>query len=217
MPAPTASDKIFMLAAKNRAKIITLFKVLYLTIAAIIILGVYSLLKNNSFAVFFYTLGVQSGQAAILVYIITTIPGITRRFKISHRLIQILMMFRRYIGILMYSLILNHYMMVSGTMLIFKQILPLPFPVFELFGIAAFTMLFLLFITSNDFSVKRLGIWWDRLHQLTYVIVWLIFAHVALQRLSIWTLLIGVTAVAQISSHLYVRMKMASISPSNAS
>ena len=46
------------------------------------------------------------------------------------------------------------------------------------FGLIALLILFLLFITSNDFSMKKLKRFWKILHRLVYLIPLLIFLHI---------------------------------------
>jgi DMSO/TMAO reductase YedYZ heme-binding membrane subunit len=200
-------NQVFIYCARHRAKIIDAFKILYGVLALLLLFGSYSAFQVDSNYLFYYSLARKCGEMGILVYILTTIPGITKRFHIRSPLIQILMMFRRYLGILMFTLITIHFMILRGVGLFFQGTKLSHFLVFEIVGLTAYILLLSLFLTSNDWSIKRLGIWWDRLHQLTYIVVWLIFLHVALQRFDIWALLIGVTAIAQASSHVYVILR----------
>lgn len=204
---PSIFDRLFILSVKNRSRIIFYFKIFYLFLLTWLFLAIRSTYSFDAHALFYYTAAISCGQVGIVVYMLTTIPGITRRFGISHRLIQILMMFRRYIGITMFLLVSIHFFVVKGVDIFFKGIIQIPPPLFQIASSFAYIMLFFMFVTSNDFSTKRLGSWWQKIHNLTYIIVWLIFIHVALQRLSIWTVLIGLTAIAQISSHLYFNYK----------
>jgi sulfoxide reductase heme-binding subunit YedZ len=55
------------------------------------------------------------------------------------------------------------------------------FSPFELAGVAAFTLLTPVFITSNEWSVRTLGRAWRTIHALVYLVIWLVFLHVALQ------------------------------------
>ena len=148
----------------------------------------------------------NSGEIAILFFIFSSIPGIVRRFGYFNKLVSILMIFRRYIGIATYLFVLIHSSFVRIVPWI-ARIFPLnPVEVYVMFGVAAHVLLFLLFITSNDLSINKLGIWWHRIHDLMYVIVWIIFLHVALVKISIWTILIGATAIAQAASFIKRRI-----------
>lgn len=82
------------------------------------------------------------------------------------------------------------------------------YPVFPMestivFGVLSNITLFLLFITSNDWSVKVMGNWWGKVHDLMYIVVWGIFLHLAFVGVGKWTILIGATAIAQLASHMY--------------
>ena len=200
------TDQLFSFSLRNKSRVIFIFKLLYCALFAFLILGSYAAYTLNSLYGFFYQTALWSGRSAIVLYMITTIPGITRRFGIHHKTIGILMLFRRYIGITMFILVLNHFMVVKGA-LMFKGIFDVSPPVFQIFGSLAFLCLIPMVMTSNDISVSKLGAWWGKIHTLTYIIVWFIFLHVALQRISIWSILIGITAIAQISSHLFSVLK----------
>lgn len=157
----------------------------------------------------FFANGKWFGQIALVLYILTTIPGIFRRFGKFYKPVSILMIFRRYIGIATFMFVFLHASIERFFWVLKGQMGLMPTEVFQLFGFGAFLILFSLFITSNDWSVKNMGKWWIWIHDLTYIVVWLIFAHVAFQRLSVWTVLIGVISIAQITSHVYARRKRA--------
>ncbi len=147
---------------------------------------------------------------SLIFYLITTIPGIARRFRIRNPLIQTIMIFRRYFGITMYLLVLIHFWFIRGIELIFIQNkLLLNQPLFEISGLIAYILLFFMFVTANDFSVGKLRKWWQRVQNLTYIIVWFIFMHLALQRISIWSIMAGIGAILQISSHIFYFYKKA--------
>lgn len=211
MNNPSIFDPLFIFCVKKRARIINFFKIIYLSLVALLFTGGWSIYRVDVHFGFFYNLAIKLGQIAILVYVLTTIPGITRRFGLQHRLIQILMIFRRHLGITMFLLVTIHFMWVKGIDIFFKQLIIIPPPLFQLMGTGAFMLLFFMFLTSNDFSVKRLGKWWNRIHSATYIIVWLIFLHVALQRLSIWSVLIGIDGIVQVSSWGFYWWKRKSI------
>ena len=197
-------DKSFSFATRNRAKIVTVFKILYFLLVTLLFIGGRSIYLRDGLSNSLYDLGESAGQLAIVFYILTAIPGIARRFGIKHKLISILMIYRRYIGISMFLFLLIHYWFLRGVDTLPHSLLQLPKPLFELMGFTAYLLTFPLFLTSNDFSVKLLGKFWRWVHKLTYLIVWFIFLHVFLQEISIWAILIGVTAIAQISSHIWL-------------
>lgn len=198
-------DVLFARVIKHRNLIVRAFKIFFLAQTAFLFIGGWSVYSQNQFYSDFYVLGRQSGEMGLVFFVLSSLPGIFRRFGIRSKLISILMIFRRYIGITCYLLVLIH----SGFMKIIPWIARnypvLPMETFVIFGVVAHILLFTLFVTSNDYSIRRFGVWWDRIHDLTYVIVWIIFMHVLLQGISIWSVFIGCTAAAQISSHVYAR------------
>lgn len=201
-------DAIFTTVLKNKTQIITAFKCFYWLILIIIVLGAYSIATNGSQMPFFYEIGVNAGRASIIFFAITLLPGMMRRFGITNKILTSIMTLRRYFGISVYMLALLHFMIVRFIFHVMQYGLMLPqLMLFEVMGFMALNMLFLLFLTSNNFSVAKLGIWWKRLHSLVYVIVWLIFLHVALMSISVWTILIGLTALAEVTSLIFAAYK----------
>ena len=196
----TEVQKLFSFCVHQRVPIIIFLDFISLSLAAYIISATF-------FAADFYALnysaGIWAGRLGIIIYIATLIPGILRRFKIHHPLGQMLMLFRRQTGVLSFMLVSLHGWFNKGLPLILKHRNLFPLPPFSVMGISAAILLFLLFITSNDTSVHKMGRWWERLHQLTYLIVWLVFLHVALIKLSVWSVLIGFFAVLEVVSFLY--------------
>lgn len=199
-------DKFYTFFIRHREQTISAFKIIYLLLIVILVVATQSTYLRQDTAITFYNLALTSGKAAIVVYIFTIIPGVAKRFGIRHKLISLLMIFRRYIGITMYMLVIFHFWIVKGVGVIFHGLSLFPIPLFVAMGATAATLLFFLFITSNDVMLSKLKIWWYRIHKLTYVAVWFIFLHVALQRISVWTVLIGLTAFVLLSSHVYSRI-----------
>lgn len=193
-------DTLYLWVIKRRNPIVNLFKVFFVIQILFLFVGSWSIYTKDSQWPLFYTLGRQSGDVAIVFFILASLPGIVRRFGKFNKLVSILMIFRRYIGISTYLFVLIHSSFVRLVPWIARIFPLLPLETFVLVGIAAHIMLFLLFVTSNDLSVRILGRGWHRIHNLIYIIVWIILFHVALQGFSIWTVLIGLTAIFQILS-----------------
>ncbi len=197
-------DQIFSFALKRRSQIIFIFKLVYLTQLVLLYLGIHSVLFPTDSQLFYYYLALNFGRAGLVFYTITLIPGIFRRFGIKHKLISIIMIFRRYFGIAMYLSILIHFFTIRGTrMFLTQNFAVLSRPTFEIMGIGALLLTLPMFLTSNDLSVKTLGVWWKWIHKLTYIIIWFIMLHVILQRVSLWSILISIVLITQIASFLY--------------
>ncbi len=198
-------DRLFAYIIPRKAKVIQLFKLVYLIQVAVLFWAGISFYSGFYHSVY-YQLGLYFGRIAVLLFIIILIPGMLKRFGITHKILALLMIFRRYIGISMYIFALSHFGLVKVLPNLSALHLPVPF-VFELWGSAALLVLFFLFITSNDFSVSRLGIWWYRIHRLIYIAMWLIFFHLAFQRISLWTILLGITVFSMMISFLVERIR----------
>lgn len=193
------TDKIFAYIVPRKGKIITGFKAVYFLISVFAFFAARSLYYQDGNASLFYGLGVNSGQAALVCYIITLIPGMMGRYGVRNKFLSLLTIFRRYVGILMYLFALMHSFLVRWVFFISTRIF-IPLVLFEIFGLTALTLLFFLFITSNEYSVVKLGKWWSRIHKLTYIAMGFIFLHVALQRVSIWSVAMGIIIVLEVGS-----------------
>ena len=202
MPSPT-----FISIVKKQKQITQFFYILFIVQILLTVIGMWSLYTGNSFAYTFVDIGYLFGKAAIVVYILTLIPGICRRLKFQAEPIALLMIFRRQVGILMYLLVFAHFWFLFGIDVLLSGSFPLPPQPQVIFGMLANYILFALAITSNDWATKKLGIWWNRLHKLTHIALWLIFAHVAFIDFSIWTVLMGGTGIVVLFSHLYPRLQ----------
>ena len=176
------------------------------------LIGAWTYLKSNRVDQFFYTIGVYFGRTAVLLLGIVVLPGILGRLAIDIKITRIITLFRRQLGILVFVLAFCHYQLVRGISIYTGQIPLSPRPIFEVMGTSALFLLFLLFLTSNNFSVKKLGSWWKRLHRLIYIAVWILVLHTGLQRISIWSLFIGIFAFFEIISLIsdYFRRRLTS-------
>lgn len=173
---------------------------------------------------FFLTVGERAeygknmGTLSLILFIITLIPSMIRRFGLSKEfslLIKLTLPVRRQFGILMFMTAFTHYlaMKVIPT-LQFK--LPPSLPDYQAFGLAAIILSLALFITSNNWSTRKLKSNWKKLHRLTYVIGWLIFGHVLLislrsgEGLSIQAIAIGIVMVLEMASLIKARVNVLS-------
>lgn len=119
------------------------------------------------------------GFLAMGGYILTLLPTNVRivfpQTKQAH-MPKWLLKNRRMIGILSFLLALGHgYLLVQKRYLDFLD--PYTFWVYVQ-GISTFIIFALLAITSNDWSIKRLKKNWKRLHNLTYLAMFLLTWHV---------------------------------------
>lgn len=201
----TYIDQLFRFFITKKQSIIFVFKLWFFVLTAILCIVVYIAYSENNYLPLAYFIGQNAGKLALLFYCITIVPGAFKRFGIKNKIIAILTIYRRYFGITMYLFLLMHYWVLNGVLVILKGVFINP-TLIQTYGLFALILLTPLFLTSNDFSLKTLGIWWYRLHKLTYVILFLIFFHVALQRISLWSILAGVAVFMELSSYIYSRV-----------
>lgn len=138
-----------------------------------------------------YELGHTLGEAAVILYVITLTPGIITRLQwfptLTQPISSIILPFRRHVGILMFLTAFVHlsFVMVFPYLAQYNFQLPSALPSFMLFewmGLLAWCCLFPMWLTSNDYSQKKLGRNWKVLHRITYIALLLIFFHLALQQ-----------------------------------
>lgn len=191
----------------NRQKISNvLHKTFYylLIVSWIVIFTSFFFIRNN-----LSVYGLEMGNWAIRFLWLASIPGILKRFRVTGILQDaqiVLMRSRRRLGDLMFTFALMHYM---WNRLFIYVVFGFPtldkIPLFESLGFIGLFILVPLFLTSNNFSVKFLKIWWSRIHRLVYLAMWLIAFHVALQGLVIESTITFTIAILQITSWIYYK------------
>ncbi len=181
---------------------------LYILIISWIIIFISFFFINENLRVY----GLEMGNWAIRFLWLASIPGILKRFKIAGFLQDfqiVLMKSRRRIGDLMFSFAVMHYLWNSlffniNTGANFIPILGQT-PLFRIMGFLGLFILIPLFLTSNNFSVRFLKVWWTRIHSLVYLAMWLIAFHVALQGLVVESVITFTIAILQITSWFYYK------------
>lgn len=141
------------------------------------------------------------GFASLILYILTLLPTIMRVvFPETKKtgIPKMLLKNRRAIGVIAFFLALGH-----GVLLVLKRNWDFGNPqtyLVYLQGIVLMGIFTLLAVTSNNWSIKKLKKDWKKLHQLTYLAMFLLTWHVADQMFGHWTYLtpigiIGSTAI----------------------
>lgn len=189
--------------ALQRHRLIVLFQFLYVLIWILIAVALYTVFFDLRFLPYIVSIAKLAGQAAVLVFLLVTLPGIAGRFGLKHPLISMGVMFRRYAGILVSFLVIFHWCALFLFPTIASGQTPTTVPAYISSAIVANGMLILLMLTSNNWSVQKLGKWWKRLHRLVYVIYWLIFLHLFFLGSYKWGSLIGIFAVLEIVSLVF--------------
>ena len=148
------------------------------------------------------------GFLALISYIITLLPTILRivfpRTK-KTEIPKILLKYRRQIGVMAFLFALGH-----GVLLVSKR----NFDFFDIQtywiyvqGVVTFIIFTLLTITSNDWSVKRLKKNWKKLHELTYLAMFLLVWHIIDKMWNHWSYLtpLGIVGITSITVLFIVR------------
>ena len=193
--------------ARKSPQIIPIFKYLYFAVIIFLIFGTNAYIKKGGADQFFYASGVYFGRTALTLLGFVVLPGILGRFAVEIKLTRIITVFRRQLGILVFVLAFSHYQLVRGISIYTGQIPLLPRPIFEVLGTSALFLMFFMFLTSNNFSVRKLGKNWKRLHRIVYIILWLLVLHTGLQRVSIWSVFILTFAILELASLIYDYLK----------
>lgn len=176
---------IHKLLVKNQNLIKNLFVISYVFSVLLIILGFYLYQFNLNLFFLIYPLAGNFGTVSLLLFAVSLVPGILQRLKILPLFSASIVLFRRQIGIMMYFMALLHSMFISTIPAIMSNSFGLDsLPKNGLTGVVTLLILFPVWLTSNDFSQKKLGKFWKILQRLTYIAMFTIFIHVALVEFS---------------------------------
>lgn len=188
-------------------------KVFYL-IEAVFIIGMifasWSILgSGNSSPRFIREIGKHAGELAVLTYVMTLIPGIITRLqfwpKLTLPFATILALFRRHLGILTFYMVLTHMLLIRTLpLLAYFGFGPELFQssLFELAGTLALFLFLPLWLTSNNWSKKHLGKYWKKIQSLSYLAMFFVLMHVALQ-LSEWIIPVAVIVTLEVVSWIF--------------
>lgn len=190
---------IHLLLIRYQSLLKKLFWVIPFILLSLIPLAIYVRYNLQSYSLI-YDVGSNMGVLAFLLYLATFLPGVLQRFKILPLMTASMILFRRQLGILMFYAAIVHLMLVSSIPKIYTYgTIDLSlFAQKEIFGLIGVIILFPLWLTSNDFSIKKLGKFWKILQRFTYFALIFIFLHVALQELSL--ALIGLVVMLTIGA-----------------
>ncbi len=149
------------------------------------------------------------GFVSLLLYTVTLIPSMLKTvFPLTKRnkILLWLLNKRRYLGVAAFSFGLSH-----GVLSILERNLylsDLQTYVKHFHGIAILFILTILAFTSNDWSVKRLKSNWKKLHNLTYLLIFLLIWHLLASMAKQWSYLtpFGVLIIV-LTIVLFIRRK----------
>ena len=144
------------------------------------------------------------GGFAGWVFLVTLIPGIVSRFEIKETVAtigQTLFFARTQLGISMFLAAFLHYILFIKNLMALGKFPPTEFMPFLPAGFLALFISFILFLTSNQQSKKLLKKNWFRLHKATYLILFLVFAHVALLGRGLFVFAFAAFIILEIASY----------------
>lgn len=199
--------KIYKNIAGRSALVKNSFGIAYAILILFLTIGVWRYVSKNQIDQLFYTTAVSFGRVALVLLGVVVLPGILGRFGIEIPITRIITAYRRQFGILVFLFAFSHATLVRTLPKLLGIIPTIPLVVFETFGVLALTILFFMFFTSNNLSVKTLGKNWKRLHRFIYLALWLLVLHTGLQRISIWSVFIFAFATLEIASLIYYYLK----------
>lgn len=195
--------KVYKSIASKPVFVKRIFLFIYILILIFLGFAIYVISTGSTLEALIYQTGVWAGRTAISILAFVVLPGILGRFRIEIPITRIITAYRRQFGILVFLLAFSHASIVRMIPKLLGILPIFPLILFETFGLLALSILSFMFLTSNNFSVKKLGKNWKRLHRFIYVVLWLLALHTGLQRISIWSALIFSFASLEIISLIY--------------
>lgn len=145
--------------------------------------------------------GRKFGQLAVIFYLLSLVPGMLKRYQILPITRAGFMLLRRELGISMFIIAFVHQTLVRIYPIIIEGGgVFFPAPGYVYWGIASLALLFPLWLTSNDYSVRKMGQSWHTIHAFTYVALLTIFLHVALVGNRTMAIFMGLGILAELGS-----------------
>jgi sulfoxide reductase heme-binding subunit YedZ len=178
---------------------------------AIVAFGVFGTLvyfvEPRTYVEVWFAAGRKFGSLAALLYVATLIPGMLKRFDVLPLTRAGFKLPRRQVGVTVFLLALVHQWLVRFIPVILEtgSVFPITWHVGA--GMLSLTLLFPLWLTSNDLSVKKLGKWWDIIHALTYVAMFTIMLHVALAGERSIALIVLIAILVELASWIFSRAR----------
>lgn len=202
-------NNIQFFLSKHKSAIVRIIKLLWVLLILVFI----ATTQIEELNFLWKDLGKLAATTSIVSFWLSLLPGIMKRLGVNKPPIAMfsrtaLMLFRREIGVNMYIFAAVHYgwsrilpvLAVGGNLL---DVSP-----FETMGFLSFVLLTPLFLTSNDYSQHKLfKKAWPKLHKLAYVIIWTLFAHIALNEVGKNAFITFVIATLELYSLIVVWRK----------
>jgi methionine sulfoxide reductase heme-binding subunit len=197
--------QLYVFLAKHQKKIKFLFLLSYISLITLYIAGIWAYGKIDNFNSLYSELGEKLGQVTIALLTTALIPGMLKRLGILKRLSSIFILFRRQLGVLAFFTAVTHmgYQSFIEKIALGENPLTTAFT-YQQTGFAAITIFFLLWVTSNDFSMKFLGKWWKYLQRTSYLAIILLILHTFDAGSKFWLVLAVILSLEAISWLVYL-------------
>ncbi|HEX7017327.1 MAG TPA: ferric reductase-like transmembrane domain-containing protein [Patescibacteria group bacterium] len=166
--------------ALNKKKIEQAFLVVELFVVVFLLVSSFQFFRLELPYSTLYSIGRRLGQVSVVLYLITLTPGIMQRLKILTPVAAMIMLFRRHFGVLTFLMVVTHSTFIVWLPQLATRQFVWPMG-FALMGSLALACFLPMWLTSNDYSKELLGVWWKRLHRITYLALFFVYLHVALQ------------------------------------
>lgn len=180
------------------------------TIVGVLGYYTYAAFTQNRVPTSAHELGELFAKASLFLLVAVLIPGITKRLQKGIQYSRYLMPYRRHIGILMFLTAFAHGWLSNLLFRVLRGTLTVVPDTYIIFGSLAMMLAFPLFLTSNNYSVRKLGRNWAKLHKLVYVVLILVLVHITLQGEGL-ALIAGATLVAEGASYIAQNKRLASL------
>jgi len=188
---------LYLFLAKHQKIVKKVFFIGYIAMVATYIAGLWIYPNYPNLRPMFSEIGSKFGEISIVLLLASMTPGILKRLGIFRQIESLLLIFRRQIGITAFFTAMLHsgFSSLIGLVSTGKSIVPSLF-VYNQTGFAAISIFFLLWVISNNFSMKMLGGVWKLLQRLTYVAALAIMFHV-FDAQSSWWMVVGIYLILE--------------------
>lgn len=202
----SSMKKLYSLLVQNKNTITMLFLVSEFFVVGLWVAGFLLAVQQSEAVLFLVPFGGKIAQVSVFLYVLTLLPGMMKRLGFINPIQLSLMLFRKHLGILMFLTALLH----MGSSFTFPVIASGQIPVFQpqiFSGFITIVLLLPLWLTSNDVSVKKMGVWWHRIHAFTYVALATIFIHATYMMSYKWSAVLGLVMIGEIASFFVAKSR----------
>lgn len=195
---------LYLYLARHSKFVKKIFLLLYIASAIAFVAGIWLYGQKPELKPAFNSLGRYFGQASTVLLLVALTPGILSRLKILKTTESTLLLFRRQFGVTAFFMAMLHLGYISWIRRIASGQNPLPSVfTYQQTGFVALSVFLVLWILSNDFSMRTFGPIWKLLQRLGYVAAIALLFHIY-DAQSNWWMPVGVYLGLEVISWLAV-------------